>query len=120
MKYLVIIYGNEALWSSFAPDELAEAIERQDAFNLRFHESGELLGAYGLGSEALAKTVRVRNGVPAVTDGPYIEAKEYVASFYLLACEDEARALQIAAEIPFAAHNAVEVWPVLHEAGSEM
>jgi len=120
MKYLVIIYGNDALWSSFSAEDMADAIAKQDAFNERYDASGELLGAYGLSSETLAKTVRVRNGVPAVTDGPYIEAKEYVASFYLLAVESEARALEIAAEIPFAAQNAVEVWPVLHEAGSDM
>jgi hypothetical protein len=55
-----------------------------------------------------------------VTDGPYVEAKEFVSSFWLLDAEDEARALAIAAEIPFASRNAVEVWPILHEAGTEM
>jgi hypothetical protein len=120
MKYIVIIYGNKDLWESFPPDVAAKAIAEQDAFNHRYRESGELLGAYGLGDELTARTVRVRGGVPAVTDGPYIEAKEFVASFYLLDVENEARALDIAAEIPFAAQNAVEVWPILHEAGDEM
>lgn len=120
MKYLVIIYGNKELWESFPPDVMTKAIAEQDAFNQRYQEAGELLGAYGLGDELTARTVRVRQGVPAVTDGPYIEAKEFVSSFYLLDVENEARALEIAADIPFAAHNAVEVWPVLHEAGTEM
>jgi hypothetical protein len=79
-----------------------------------------MLAAYGLGDELTAKTVRVREGVTAVTDGPYLEAKEFVSSFFILDCQDEARALQIAAEYPFAAHNAVDVWPILHEAGLEM
>lgn len=120
MKYIVIIYGNKDLWESFPPDVAAKAIAEQDAFNHRYSESGELLGAYGLGDELTARTVRVREGVPAVTDGPYIEAKEFVSSFYLLDVENEARALDIAAEIPFAAQNAVEVWPILHEAGDDM
>ena len=120
MKYMVIIYGNKDLWSSFPPEEAGRAIAEVDAFNRRHAESGELLGAYGLGDELTAKTVRVRDGVPAVTDGPYLEAKEFVSSFFLLDCEDEARALEIAAEYPFASHSAVEVWPVLHEAGTEM
>jgi hypothetical protein len=57
-----------------------------------------------------------------VTDGPYIEAKEFVSSFCLFDCESEERALQLASEseMPFASYNAVEVWPVLHEAGLEM
>ena len=120
MKYVVIIYGNKDLWESFPPEAAARAIAEQDAVNRRLTESGELLGSYGLGDELTAKTVRVRAGVPAVTDGPYIEAKEFVSSFWLLDVEHEARALEIAAEMPFAAENAVEVWPVLHEAGNEM
>jgi hypothetical protein len=120
MKYIAIIYGNKDLWQSFPPDVLAKAIAEVDAFNHRHQESGELLGAYGLGDELMAKTVRVRNGVPAVTDGPYIEAKEFVSSFYLLDVDSEERALEIAAEYPFASHNAVEVWPILHESGAEM
>jgi hypothetical protein len=51
-----------------------------------------------------------------VTDGPYLETKEYMASFYLLDCESEERALAIAADMPFADAEPVEVWPVMHEA----
>jgi hypothetical protein len=120
MKYMVILYGNKDLWESFPPDIAATAIAEVDAFNKRYLESAELLAAYGLGDELMAKTVRVREGVPAVTDGPYLEAKEYVASFFILDVENEARALQIASEYPFAARNAVDVWPILHEAGPEI
>ncbi len=55
-----------------------------------------------------------------MTDGPYVEAKEFVSSFFLLDVENEARALELAAEYPFASQNAVEVWPVLHESLPEM
>lgn len=117
MKYMVIIYGNKELWQSFTPDVAAQAIADVDEFNRRYLRSDEMLGACGLGDEGTAKTVRVREGVPAVTDGPYLEAKEFVSSFFFLDCESEERALEIAAEYPFATSNAVEVWPVLHEAG---
>jgi hypothetical protein len=119
MKYMVIIYGNKDLWQSFPPDVARDAIAEVDAFNQRYLTSGELLGAYGLGDERTAKTVRVREGVPAVTDGPYLEAKEFVSSFFFLDCETEERALEIAATYPFAAYNAVEVWPVLYEAAPD-
>lgn len=116
MKYLAIIYGNKELWESFSPEEAGEAIAAQNAFNKRYAESGELLGSYGLGNEQMAKTVRVRDGETAVTDGPYLEAKEFVSSFWLLEVPDEARALELASELPFASYNAAEVWPILHEA----
>ncbi|MFG2056782.1 YciI family protein [Micromonospora sp. NPDC048930] len=112
---MIIIYGNQELWESFSPEEFQRAIAEQDAFNQKFTETGELLGAYGNADAVRAKTVRVRDGVPAVTDGPYLETKEYLASWYLIDVENEQRALDIAAELPFASVNAVEVWPILHE-----
>ena len=60
--------------------------------------------------------MRRENGQPAVTDGPYLETKEYMASFYLLDCAGEERALEIAADMPFADQEPVELWPVPHEA----
>jgi hypothetical protein len=115
MKYMLAIYGNQELWESFTAEEFQKAVAEQEAFNTKFKETGELLGAYGTADAVQAKTVRVRNGVPAVTDGPYLETKEYLASWYLIDVDDEQRALDIAAEIPFASVNAVEVWPILHE-----
>lgn len=117
MKYLLIIYGNKELWESFTEEQWTTSITAQDAFNTRYTESGELLVAYGLSDETGAKAVRVREGVVAVTDGPYVDAKEYVGSVYLIDVDDESRALEIAAELPFAAVRAVEVWPVLHGSG---
>ncbi|GIH24494.1 hypothetical protein Aph01nite_28040 [Acrocarpospora phusangensis] len=116
MKYLLIIYGTQESWDAIPPDERDAMIAKFDAFNTKHMKSGELLGAYGLAPESEAKTVRVRDGMPVVTDGPYLEAKEYLASTYLLDVADEARALEIAAELPAAALSQVEFWPILHEA----
>jgi hypothetical protein len=120
MKYLLMIYANQETWAGFGPEDWTKAIAEQDAFNAEYFETGELLGAYGLADAENAKVVRVREGAAAVTDGPYLEAKEYLASYYLLDVENEQRALDIAARMPFAAFRGVEVWPVLHEAGAEM
>jgi len=117
VKYMAIIYGNKEMWESFPPEVAAKAIGEVDAYNRRHTASGELLGAFGLADEVMAKTVRVRDGIPAVTDGPYLEAKEFVSSFWILDAESEKRALEIVAEHPFAATNAIEVWPILHESG---
>ena len=115
MKYMLIIYGNQELWKSMDPAEFAAF----DAFNKKYYESGELLGAYGVADAAATKLVRLTDGQPAVTDGPYLETKEYLASWYLLDVDGEERALEIAAELPSAKFRPVEVWPVLHEASSQ-
>ena len=96
MKYMLLIYGNEEQWSSVDPDLMAEVIRETDALNQALFESGELVGAYGVADQADAKVVRVTDGVPAVTDGPYAEAKEHLAGFFLVDVATRERAEQIA------------------------
>jgi hypothetical protein len=119
VKYLLMIYGNREKWESMSREAWPEAIARQEAFNARYRETGELLGAYGLADAVRARLVRRVNGLPVVTDGPYLETKEYLASFWLLDCDSEERALQIAADMPFADAEPVELWPVLHESAAD-
>lgn len=120
MKYLLMIYANQQTWAGLSPEEMTEGIAAQDAFNKEYFETGELLGAFGLADAEAAKVVRVREGAAAVTDGPYLEAKEHLASYCLLDVESEQRALEIAARMPFASFRSVEVWPVLHEADPQV
>jgi hypothetical protein len=120
MKYMLLIYGNEALWSSFPPEDLAQVIQDTDALHRELRASGEFIGAYGVADQEMAKTVRLVDGAPAVTDGPYIEAKEYLGSFDIIDCETEERALEIAALVPFARVGSVEVRPLMHEAAPDV
>ena len=115
MKYLMLIYGNQEKWDSILGEEWPKEIAKQDAFNRKYAGTGELIGAYGLADAVNARLVRRQDGAPAVTDGPYLETKEYIASFYLVDCENAERAAQIAADMPWADQEPVEVWPILHE-----
>jgi hypothetical protein len=70
------------------------------------------LGGAELQSVKTATTVRVRNGDTLVTDGPYAEVKEALGGFFILEADSIDDACQLAAQIPGAAHGAVEVRPV--------
>lgn len=120
MKYMLLIYGNEEMWSSFDPDTMAKVIEETDALNQQLFESGELVGGYGVDDQANARCVRVVDGAPVVTDGPYIETKEYLGSFSILDCESLDRALEIAALNPASRFTAVEIRALPHEGGSDV
>jgi hypothetical protein len=119
MKYMLIIYGNKELWDSIDPAEQQRMFAAFDKFNKKHYETGELLGAYGVADAAATKLVRLADGQPAVTDGPYLETKEYLASWYLIDVDSEQRALEIAAELPSAEFQPTEVWPIMHEASRE-
>jgi hypothetical protein len=117
MKYMLIIYGNQEKWDRVSPEDWQKIIAAHDAFNAKHFASGELKGAYGVADRADTRLVRTRDGVPTVTDGPYLESKEHLASWCLIDVPDEARALELAAELPSSSFTEVEVWPIKHEGG---
>lgn len=118
MKYMMLIYGNEELWSSFDEAQFTALVRDTDAHNRAHFASGELLGAYGVADPVACKQVRVRDGARVVTDGPYLETKEYLGSFSIYDCESEERAIEIAADMPSARYVPIEIRPLMHD-GSE-
>lgn len=116
MKYMLLVYGNEEIWSSYSQEEFQAIVAEQDQLNRDLHEEGILLGAYGVADQAAARMVTVdAGGQRIVTDGPYVETKEYVGSFYIVDVADEEEALAIAARIPNARDRGVEVRALPHE-----
>ena len=121
MKYVVLIFQNPGAFESMSEDERERLFSEADTFLKEFSDTGELLLGNALADATTAKTVRVSDrGVPAVTDGPYAEAKEYLAGFYTLDCESIERACEIAAKDPAARLWGVEVRPVMDGSGAEM
>jgi hypothetical protein len=121
MKYVALVYSNPGAFAALSPAQRDEMMSAGDAYIKEFTESGEILsGGVALADPSNGKTVRVRNGVPAVTDGPFAEAKEQVAGFYVIDCENLERATEIVTHDPAARFWAVEVRPMMDEAGTEM
>lgn len=121
MRYIALIHNNPAAWQALSQAERDEHNRDADIFLERLTESGELLGgAVVLAHPSNAKTVRVRDGVPAITDGPFAEGKEVLAGYYLLECEDIERATEIVTGDPSARFFAVEVRPIMHMTASDV
>jgi hypothetical protein len=121
MKYVALVYNNPGAFESLSQAERDELMSAAGAYLKEFTESGELLsGGAALADPSTGKTVRVRDGLPAVTDGPFAEAKEQLAGYYLLDTESIERATEIVTHDPAARLWAVEVRPIMDEAGAEM
>ncbi|WP_410658284.1 YciI family protein [Amycolatopsis sp. lyj-112] len=119
MKYMIMITMNPAAWDAVGEDERNEVMARIDPFMQKLTESGELLGTQALGEPKESTVVRVRDGVPVVTDGPFAESKEFLAGYYLVECDSKERAIEIAGLVPDAHINAMEVRPVVFSSGVE-
>jgi hypothetical protein len=128
MKYLLLIYSNPVNWEHpifeqtpeflALPDaERAELVRATEALREELVASGELVGGTALGAPVRSRTVRVRDGLPAVTDGPYVEAKEQLAGYLVVDCASEERAVEITARFADARFGAVEIRPVVDTVG---
>jgi len=117
---MLLIYNNPATFDSLSEEERDGLMGEVDALMTELTESGEWVGGEALADSSQTRTVRVRGGVPAVTDGPYAEAKEQLAGYCMVDCESPERAVEIAARWPDARFWAMEVRPVMDTAGTEM
>ena len=82
--------------------------------------TGEFIDGQALADPVLTRTIQSRAGVPAVTDGPYIEAKELLAGYFVIDCESPERATEIASRFPDTRFGAVELRPIMNLSGLEM
>jgi hypothetical protein len=109
VKYLLLIHMNPDVWETLTQADIDEVMTGHERFIKTITESGELIRTDALGQPADSAVVRVRAGALTVTDGPYVEAKEFLAGFYLVECASKERAIELAAMIPDAKWNAIEV-----------
>jgi hypothetical protein len=108
MKYLLMIYNNAAAREP-TEAEFDTLMQGHIALYQELAEAGSVVSSASLINPPAATTVRVQDGVPAVTDGPYLEAKEYLAGYYLVECDSREQAIEIATRIPCGIHGAVEI-----------
>ncbi|WP_214324890.1 YciI family protein [Nonomuraea sediminis] len=107
MQYLISVIHDQA--SLATPDEHAAI----DVFNDRLQAGGHWVFADGLASPETATVIDNRSGEAMVTDGPFLESKEYLAGFWIIEAADLDVALKLAAEGSKACNRKVEVRPFL-------
>ena len=105
MRFLCLVYGDERTLQTRPVDECLE-------YDAKLKASGQCLASESLEPTTTAATVRVRNGKVVVTDGPFMEAKEALAGFYLVEAADLEEAVRLAAKIPPAQVGSIEVRPI--------
>lgn len=113
MKYMLMIYQNPADWPTLAEDERQLLMNEAGAIMAELTESGEWVGGEALADVSQSKTIRVRDGVAAVTDGPFVEAKEHLAGYCLIDCATPERAIEIATRWPDSRYWGVELRPLI-------
>ncbi len=113
MRYLLLIYQNEAEHAKLSQEELGAEYGAYMAFGEEVQKKGVFLSGEALMPTNTATTVRVRGGKTLNTDGPFAETKEQLGGFYLLNCKDLDEAIQFAAKVPAATDGSIEIRPIM-------
>jgi hypothetical protein len=103
MRYMLMMHAPRGTGdyqaNNWSPEDFRAHMAFMHSFNRELTEAGELVGAEGLAPPAQARVVQAgRNNAPAVTDGPFPEAKEFLAGYWIVEVDRPERAYEIAAK----------------------
>lgn len=107
MKYLISVIDDQS--NSASGDEMAAI----DVFNERLQSEGHWVFAGGLGSPSNATVIDNRDGANLITDGPFVESKEYLSGFWIITAPNADVAIKLATEGSKACNRKVEIRPFL-------
>jgi hypothetical protein len=109
MKYLCLVCIDPAKIDALSPAEHAQLRRESIAYNEALMKRGRFIAAEVLKPVDTATTVRLKNGRPTMTDGPFAETKELVGGFLLIEAQNLDEALEIASKLPVLRLGSVEV-----------
>lgn len=106
MKFLLLLYGDEAAEAALGPAERQAIVDRHQEFSRMLLDRGALIGGDPLAPSTGAAVVREGK---QLSDGPFAETKEQLGGYYLLECRDRDEAIELARQVPVSPGLAVEV-----------
>jgi hypothetical protein len=131
MKYMILTYGSQQDYDGLAgrpapggavwtPEDFAALGTFMQKLNAELAETGELVETRGLAAPVHTRRIRLQEGVPVVTDGPYAETQEVLAGYWIVECASFDRATEIAAKlsacpgpVQVAGRELVDVRPIM-------
>ncbi len=112
-QYLLSTYAveGEVPGAPRTPEEMQRFMERVAALEAEMEASGTFIFGGALHGPDAATVVRLSDGGPLMTDGPYVESKEHIAGFYIINADDLDAALEWARKVVDATNHPIEVRP---------
>jgi len=112
VKYLLMVYANEAAESAATDADTAEMLAAYGAYAGAMAQAGVMVGGERLHPTEMATSVRVKGGKTEVLNGPYADTREQLGGYFMIDVPDLDAALHWAARCPSAAHGTIEVRPI--------
>ena len=112
MRYMLLIYNDEAGMMNASKDQIQQTLAAYGAYTEALKNSGAWLAGDRLKPTQASTSVRLASGKTSVLDGPYADTKEQLAGFYMIEAADADAAIAWAARCPAASVGTVEVRPI--------
>ena len=117
MKFMLIVHHNEEAVQNIEKEKRQQMLAESIELTHQLHANGQYINASPLQPAATAVMVRVREGKPLLTDGPFIETREQIAGYFLINARNLNEAVSIAGRVPGARIGTVEVRPLIEITG---
>ncbi len=117
MKFMLIVHHNEEAFQNIEKEKRQQMLAESIELTHQLHANGQYINASPLQPAATAVMVRVREGKPLLTDGPFIETREQIAGYFLINARNLNEAVSIAGRVPGARIGTVEVRPLIEITG---
>jgi hypothetical protein len=116
MKYLLLIYGNEAATEAHLantpPDQQAAEAKVWYEYGDWLKDKGWYLAGEALQPTSTATSLRAQDGKPIVTDGPFAETKEQLGGYYVLDVANADEAIEAGSRCPGVTFGTIELRPI--------
>ncbi len=107
MRFMMLLPApGYALEQGLPTKELVTAMQK---YNDEMRKDGVLILAEGLHPPSKGKRLRVSGGKPVVTDGPFAEAKEVIAGFWIIQAKSQEEAMEWAKRCPLPEGGLMEI-----------
>ena len=114
MKYMLLIYGDEAASANVSAEDMQAEGDAYERFTKSIMSSGNFLDGDPFQPTSAATTVSVRDGKVETQQGPVEQTKLQLGAYYRVEAESAEQAVELASRIPGARYGFIEVRPVLN------
>jgi hypothetical protein len=112
MKFLALAYYHEKTFEKTSPEDMKAIVAKCEPLDQALNATGKVELVASLAATKATVSVRPKNGKAIVTDGPYVETKEQLGSFFLLEAENMEEAVKLASMHPAAVLNESMGWGI--------
>jgi len=109
MRFMMLLPAPPEALEEWAGEPKKEVVTAMRRFNQEMTAAGVMLAAEGLHATSKGSRIRASGGKRVITDGPFTEAKEVIAGFWIIQAKSKEEAIEWAKRCPLPENGSIEI-----------